>query len=525
MDRRAFLAGAAAGAAPIVAGRGLPDARAQAGPEVPVGFTRLRVVEGTLTVAGKTGKVYRIQQDDGTLGYVGARGSRFRVALENATSAPTSIHWHGLILPNGQDGVPYVTQAPIKPGERRLYDFPLVQAGTYWMHSHFGLQEQPMMTAPLILHDPAAPRPEEQEVVVILNDFTTRSPEDILAGLRGQRGAGATPPGAMAGMRGGVHGAAGSGAAMPGASGSGGARGPMGGMAMGPRRAGGRDLTDVQYDAFLANRRPLSDPDVVRVLPGRTVRLRIINAASATNFFVQPGRLRAEAVAIDGEDVVPFVAPSYELAIAQRIDLRVAIPRAAGAHPILAQGEGTDMLAGIVLATPGAAVPALSARARSVAGALPNTQERRLRAIGSLASRPVDRRLRLTLDGNMARYAWMLNGQAWPRITPLPVKQGERVELAFVNETGMAHPMHLHGHVFQVTAIDGRPLRGARRDTVLVLPKQTIAVQFDAAYPGYWMLHCHLLYHQAAGMQTVLHYEGFENRSYDPMASLSEFAR
>ena len=490
MDRRAFLVGAATGAVSLMARGRVPDARAQtAGSDVPAGFTRLRVVESTLTVDGKTGMVYRIQQDDGTLGYTGAKGGRFRVALENATKDPTSIHWHGLILPDGQDGVPYVTQAPIKPGELRLYDFPLVQAGTYWMHSHFGLQEQPMMTAPLILRDPHAPRPEEQEVVVILNDFTTRDPAAILAGLQEPRGAGAMPAGGMK-------------------------------MAM-----GGRDLTDVAYDAFLANRRPLSDPEVIRVLPGRTVRVRIINAASATNFFVRAGRLRAEAIAVDGEDIVPFSASSFELAIAQRIDLRVTIPRGEGAYPILAQGEGTDMLAGIVLATPGATVPAQSAKAKAVAGALSNAQERRLRAARPLSSRAVDRRVRMTLDGDMARYVWMLNGQAWPKITPLQVKRGERAELAFVNETGMAHPMHLHGHVFQVTEINGTPMRGARRDTVLVPPKQTIKVQFDAAYPGYWMIHCHVLYHQAAGMMTVLRYEGFENRSYDPMASLSEYRR
>ena len=104
-------------------------------------------------------------------------------------------------------------------------------------------------------------------------------------------------------------------------------------------------------------------------------------------------------------------------------------------------------------------------------------------------------------------------------------QDGVPYELAFVNETGMAHPMHLHGHVFQVTEINGTSMRGARRDTVLVVPRQTIKVQFDATYPGYWMIHCHVLYHQAAGMMTVLRYEGFENRSYDPMASLSEYRR
>ena len=228
MDRRTFLVGTTSSAIAAGAGRYVPGVGAQAaGPDVPAGFTRLRVIEGALTVDGKSGKAYRIQQDDGVLGYTGAKGERFRVALENATKESVSIHWHGLILSNGQDGVPYVTQAPIKPGEQRLYDFPLVQAGTYWMHSHFGLQEQPLMTAPLILRDPRAPRPDEKEVVVILNDFTTQDPAAILARLQGRPGSGALSPPPMPGG---------------GASGS-----KMGGMKMGTR---GRDLNDVTYDAF-----------------------------------------------------------------------------------------------------------------------------------------------------------------------------------------------------------------------------------------------------------------------------------
>jgi FtsP/CotA-like multicopper oxidase with cupredoxin domain len=178
-----------------------------------------------------------------------------------------------------------------------------------------------------------------------------------------------------------------------------------------------------------------------------------------------------------------------------------------------------------VLATPNAAVPALSPKADAVAGALTNAQELRLRAARPLPAKSVDRTLQVTLDGDMAKYIWALNGQFWPNITPLEVKQGERVELVFTNQTGMSHPMHLHGHVFQVTEINGTPLSGARRDTVLVTPRQTVKVQFDAAYPGYWMLHCHLLYHQAAGMQTVLKYAGFEDAHYNPLASRAEFTR
>jgi FtsP/CotA-like multicopper oxidase with cupredoxin domain len=423
------------------------------------------------------------------------KGQRFRVALDNATPGPLSVHWHGLILPNGQDGVPYVTQRPLVPGARRLYHFPLEQAGTYWMHSHWGLQEQSMLTAPLILRDPSGP-PDEHDVVMLLNDFTARHPAAILADLRGQ-GA----PRAASGHDGMKN--------MPVPA--------MPGMAM-----AGPDLNDVTYDAFLANRRPVSDPEVIRVLPGRTVRLRIINAASGTNFFIRTGALRAEAIAVDGADIAPLPGRVFELAVAQRIDLRVRIPRGVGAYPILAQGEGTDMRAGLVLATPDASVPSISARASRAAGALPNAQEERLVPLRGLAPRAVDRTIRVGLNGDMARYVWTLNGRAWPDIVPLAVRKGERVEIAFANETGMAHPMHLHGHVFQVTEIDGMRRRGAMRDTVLVLPRQTIKVEFDAAYPGYWMIHCHLLYHQAAGMMTVLRYEGFDDPAYDPRKSLAE---
>jgi len=508
MNRRGFLTGAVGGLTLASVGHALP-AWAQAGGPPPPGYVRLRVVQGELTIEGKTGKAYRIEQDDGAPGWSGMRGDRFKVAVDNTVADPFSIHWHGIILPNGQDGVPYVTQSPIKPGERRLYDFPLVQAGTYWMHSHFGLQEQSMLTAPLIIREPSAAL-EMKEVVVMLNDFTTRDPSAILADLR---------RGSMAGMK-----MAGGGTKTT----EGGMKTTEGGMKMGgsaTKTAMKPDLTDVRYDALLANRRPLSDPDLVRVTPGETVRLRIINMTSGTNVFVSTGRLVAEAIAVDGEDIAPLPGTRFELGVAQRIDLRVPIPGGQGVYPITAQAEGTDMLAGVVLVTAGAAVPALSARAPRPAGALTNHQESRLRSVRPLAARPVDHRLSVTLGGDMAAYVWSLNGQVWPQITPLEVKQGERVELTFVNQTMMTHPMHLHGHVFQVTEVGGARLRGAKRDTVLVSPRQTVKVEFDALYPGYWMIHCHLLYHQAAGMMTVLHYQGFTNGSYDPLASAAEFPR
>jgi len=189
-------------------------------------------------------------------------------------------------------------------------------------------------------------------------------------------------------------------------------------------KGGSVDLGDVKYDAFLANRRPLSDPDVIRALPGRAVRLRIINAASGTNFFIRTGALRAEAIAVDGAEIAPLPGRVFELAVAQRIDLRVRIPRGPGAYPILAQGEGTDMRAGLVLATPDASVPRISAKASRAAGALSNAQEKRLVPLRPLAPRAVDRTIRVGLNGDMARYTWTLNGRAWPDIVPLAVRNG-----------------------------------------------------------------------------------------------------
>jgi FtsP/CotA-like multicopper oxidase with cupredoxin domain len=374
------------------------------------------------------------------------------------------------------------------------------------MHSHFGLQEQGMMTAPLVFKDVPGPQDQEQDVVMLLNDFTVRDPMDILTELQ------SSPPTTEPG------------GAMKLGSGSG---QPMSGMAMGGGASGmtKMDLTDVRYDALLTNRRSLDDPEVVRIHPGQAIRLRLIAAGSATNFFIDTGALDAQAIAVDGEDIVPLAGRRFELAIAQRLDLRLTIPAGEGAYPILAQGEGTNLRTGLVLATPKAVIPTLSQQADTVAGALTNAQELRLRSTQPLHAKPVDRTLQVALNGDMAKYVWAINGQTWPDMTPLQVNKGERVELVFTNETGMSHPMQLHGHVVQVTEIDGTPLAGARRDTVLVAPRQTLKVQFDASYPGYWMLHCHILYHQAAGMMTVMKYDGFENSRYNPLASRAELPR
>jgi len=468
---------------------------------------RLYVKEVPLTVMGKEVTVVAIEQEDGTEGLEPEKKDGFHVEVVNQLKVPTSIHWHGLVLPNNMDGVPFVTQEPILPGGTFRYDFPLKQSGTYWMHSHYGLQEQVLASAPLIIWTPEEKAKADKQFVVMLSDFSFTPPEEILKTLK-------------AGMQ------------MP----------KMGGMMkmaaappvelLAPKWDGKR-LTrqtvrgepaeiDVVYDALLANRRTADNPEVLAVEPGTTVLLRLIAASSATNFFVDTGTLEAELLAVDGKAVEPLMGNYFQLAIAQRIDLRVKIPSTGGAFPILAQGEGSKLLCGVVLATEGAKTPTLSTSATIPTAALDNTQEKLLEAVQPLASKPADRTLPAALGGDMATYKWTINGASYPNRQSLNVKGGERVEIVFTNNTTMGHPMHLHGHDFQVVEINDEKISGALRDTVLVPPRSTIKIIFDANDPGVWAFHCHLIYHMATGMFTILKYDGADTSQWQPEKSETE---
>ena len=480
---------------------------------------RLFARETSIAVLGRTVKVTALTQANGEEGYSPEQAKGFHVEVVNQLSVPTSIHWHGLILPNLMDGVPFVTQDPIPPGGARLYDFPVKQNGSYWMHSHYGLQEQQLLAAPMVIRSPTQSKVADVEFTVMLSDFSFTSPQDILKGLVGK-------PQAMKGMT---------------------LKKNMSdrkAMSMSEQK---RSLTvqkwddaskrlvsrevqaalpdvDVKYDALLANRRTIDNPQVFEIKPGQNVLLRMMGAASATNFFINTGKLDATIIATDGEDVQPLKGNFFQLSTAQRLDLLVTIPETGGMFPILALAEGTSLQAGVLLATPGAKIPRqpFAIRAQKTMGGLDNTQEIRLIAKEPLPDKAVQRTLPSVLGGNMMTYTWTINGAAYPNRNSLNVKEGERVELVISNTTRMSHPMHLHGHVFEVTEIDGQKIDGAKRDTILVPPKSTIKVVFDANNPGVWAYHCHILYHLATGMFTVLKYENADTRFWKPDDTSSE---
>jgi len=471
LSRRSVMMGALAAPASFcfAAKAQNPPAGGPGGNAVP--RTILELQRRNIVVNGKSASVYGIRQPDGTDGITTDVGKPFSVRVVNKINEPSLIHWHGMTPPWQQDGVPGVSGPAIPPGGSADYDYRLRFGGTFWMHSHQGLQEQLLMAAPLIIRD-QRDRPGQQEIVVMLTDFSFTQPDQIFAELRN--------PKPMANMA-----------------------GPGGGKAA----PAAPDLNDVKYDAFLANDRTLADPEVVKVEPGAPVLLRIINSSSMSAYHIDLGQLDGELVAVDGFAVVPVAGRNFPIAVAQRLDIRLTIPRNPGAHPVLAILEGERKQTGIVLAAGNASVGRVPELAGSTSPALSLEFEGRLSATQPLQSRKADRVHTLNLTGDMAKYIWSLNNVSWtPDVPPLPIAKGERVELVFVNQTGMPHPMHLHGHEFQVVEIDGKRFSGAVRDTVLVTPGRRVVVAFDANNPGTWAIHCHLLYHLDAGMFTTLKY-------------------
>jgi len=486
---------------------------------------RLFVKEVPLKVLGKELSVIAIEQADGTQGYSPEKADGFHVEVVNQLKEPTSLHWHGLVLPNLMDGVPFVTQDPIPPGKSFRYDFPLKQSGTYWMHSHYGLQEQVYNSAPLIIWTPEERAKADRQVVIMLSDFSFMPPEKILSGLkRGMQSSSIT------GNSPGKKIEAASSKKMSGSMGS-----PIPKDVVAQKwddqkqrlvrtvvQAPEAEI-DVKYDALLANRRTLDDPETVSVKAGESVLLRLIAGSSNQNFYVDTGGLEAELLAVDGKAVQPIKGNFFQLGVAQRIDLKVTIPKEGGAYPILAQGEGTKLLCGVVLITKGASVPKLSRAASVSTASLDNTQEKRLQTLSPLSDRSIDRTLPAALGGNMANYVWTINRAAYPNNNSLNMKSGERVGITFTNSTNMGHPMHLHGHDFQVVEIDGEKVSGALRDTLMVPPGSKMTVAFDADNAGVWPMHCHLLYHLDTGMFTVVKYEGTDTKFWQPKAQEKAF--
>lgn len=475
LSRRGFLAASAAAFASAHLSR--PGYAETAVPRALSATTR------TLDINGRAATVFGLAGPGGQ-GLVFDPGQSFRVDLTNDLDVGTIIHWHGQIPPNAQDGVPDIPRPVLVPGETRSYDFQ-PRPGTHWMHSHVPIQEMQLLAAPLIVRTSEDLTADRQEVTLFLHDFSFTPAEEILGEIIGGHGAGHGTGSKTHSM-----------SDMPMEN-----TGTMPGMDHGAMTM---DLNDYDWDAYLANDRTLSDPEIVQVERGGRIRLRVVNAAAATVFWIDTGQAPARLVAVDGHAVQRVSGRRFGVAMGQRLDLDIDLPNKGGAWPVLALREGARERTGLILATHGAEIRRIDSLGERDAPAFDRdlAQESRLTAVATLPDRSVGQRRMLMLGGGMDPYKWTINGAVWGEHQPITARSGERVVMSFHNMSMMGHPMHLHGHVFQVVGLNGRAISGALRDTIYVPPMSMIDVALDAGEAARWMLHCHHMPHLATGMMS-----------------------
>ncbi|MET7736992.1 multicopper oxidase family protein [Streptomyces sp. NPDC005402] len=413
------------------------------------------------------------------------------------SGATTSVHWHGIAVHNDMDGVPPVTQPLVQTGSTFTYRFVADTPGTYFLHPHVGVQLDRGMYAPLIVEDPNESLGYDDEWVVLLDDWldgVTGTPDEVFAELRHGMG----DMGGMGGMDGmGMGGDS----ASPSASSSGDMSTKF--MLMGATSALlGGDAGDVKYPYHLINSRVATDPDVYTSRPGQRVRLRIVNAGSDTAYRVALGGHKLTITHTDGFPVQHQEVDALLVGMGERYDVLVTLGD--GVFPLVALAEGKDANGLALVRTGSGGKPSATVRPTELDGMIMTASE--LRAVDEvrLASAETDVTHRIRLTGNMTEYNWAINGTPFdmndPGAHPIVVEEGQRVRLDFINGTDMWHPVHLHGHTYQIGDL------GPRKDTAIVLPSRKVSVFLDADNPGQWMLHCHNAYHGEAGMMANLAY-------------------
>jgi FtsP/CotA-like multicopper oxidase with cupredoxin domain len=426
----------------------------------------------------------------------------------------TSIHWHGIAMRNDMDGVPPATQSAVRAGSTFTYRFIADHPGTYFFHPHVGVQLDRGLYAPLIVEDPKESLDYDDEWVVLLDDWVdgvTGTPDEVFAELK--QGMGGMDAGESSAGSGGMNGhdmgdMGGTGmgdSASPSASAS-----SSGGMSMrfmlmdATSRLLGGDAGDVKYPHHLVNGRVATDPDVYTGKPGTKVRLRIINAGGDTAYRVALGGHRLTITHTDGFPVRHQQVDALLVGMGERYDVLVTLED--GVFPLVALAEGKNANGLALVRTGSGSKPSATVRPKELDGMIMTASQLRAADEVRLKSAKTDITHQVKLTGGMSKYNWSINGRAFdmnnPEANPILIEEGRRVRLDFVNDSDMWHPMHLHGHTYQLG--DGGP----RKDTAIVLPKKKVSVFFDADNPGQWMLHCHNAYHGEAGMMANVAYTG-----------------
>jgi len=495
-------------------------------------------------------------------------GRTVRIHVRNDLDEESSIHWHGLILPFQMDGVPGVSFPGIKAKSAFTYEFPVVQSGTYWYHSHSGFQEQLGHYGPIVI-DPAGADPVayDREHVLVLSDHSQMHPHAMFAKLKQQAGYFNRQPQTLAGLLKGED-------------------QPLADrLAWGRMRMDPTDISDVTGAAYtyLVNGHGPKDNWTALFRPGERVRLRFIAASSMTIFNVRIPGLRLRVVQADGQNVRPAEVDEFQITPGETYDV-IVTPNEDRAFTIVAEAIDRSGLARATLAPrPGMAAEVPPLRKRPVAtmrdmgmdmsamnhgsaanpdampgmdhGSMAGSEHGSSAAsmkmrdpanapavtlgpgVQTISPMPIDRtsepgtglsdvghkvlvyrdlvaleanpdlrgaarEIEVHLTGNMERYMWSFDGKTLSEAKdPIPIGAGERVRITLINDTMMNHPIHLHGHLFELAT--GHGDHSPRKHTVNVAPGGKVSWDVTGI-PGEWAFHCHMFFHMHAGMMRVV---------------------
>lgn len=500
-----------------------------------------------------TGRPARAMAIDGRIPAPAIRAAlndRLRVTFHNRMDVDTSIHWHGVLLPNDQDGVPYLTTAPIAAGGSLTYEYPITHTGTYWYHAHTGLQEQRGIYGALIFQDPQERQQYDAERILVLSDWTDTNPDRVLANLKREADYYSLQKDTVQSWLGVLQ------------NGVPALRNRMFGAWI---RMEPMDISDVAYDAFLINGRQSQQDG--QIGNGRKVRLRIINAGASSYFFVEFSGGKMTIVEADGVAVQEKTVQRLRVAIAETYDAIVEIP-AEGRYELRATAEDGSGHASYYFGA-GETVPAptvprpnlyLIGHGQHGHGAMSHgghhgqehgqgheqghgqghkqghgqghgkehgqghgqghgqehgqghgqgqgqSEYAWLAARSPTAFDPQRKRrdIALRLTGAMERYNWSFDNRALTEADKIRIRRGEIVRFHLINETMMHHPIHLHGHFFRV--LNGAGEHAPLKHTVNVPPLDTVIIEFAADEEKDWFFHCHNLYHMTSGMARVVSY-------------------
>ncbi|TWW00238.1 multicopper oxidase domain-containing protein [Chitinophaga pinensis] len=447
-------------------------------------------------------------------------GDTAEIYVHNTMDMETSVHWHGLILPNRYDGVSYLTTAPVKAGETHLYKFPLVQNGTYWYHSHTMFQEQSGMYGAFIIKKRnAAPQPEH---TLLLSDWTNENPVHVDRSLHMATDWYAVRKNSVQSYGEAIK------------------SGHFSTKVTNEwKRMMAMDVSDVYYDQLFSNGKPIEvQPQFKK---GDKVRLRVINGSSSTYFWLKYAGGKITVVANDGMDVEPVVVDRLIVGVAETYDVEVDIPadssyeflstaedrtrstavflgngpqKKAEPLPRLKYFEGMKMMNDMMkmngqMDDMGMSMSLQQMDMNAVMypedpGVTLNYAMLKSPVKTTLPEGPV-KELHFNLSGNMNRYVWTINNKTVSESDKILIKKGENVRIVLYNGTMMRHPMHLHGHFFRV--LNGQGEYAPLKNTLDIMPMETDTLEFAATESGDWFFHCHILYHMMSGMGRIFSYQ------------------